>query len=256
MRKRSKILIDWDGTTAKGAGINLSPNPPPEDLKEILGSVSKHYYVCIITGQPLSVARQMPPLLGLPVDISPDHGSYIITPDGEEYCTIPELDLSHFRDLTPKIDHMIDKWGAKKDPRETRACINCFFDNEENFEYALEIWNQEKNGLTDLKTTWNRTDWSANFLPQSAGKINAILHYKEMCQNPLLIGAGDSSSDADILRHAQFPIACYDTSLGSTHPLLKQIIQERGVGHIATKPDGYGLMEGLLKAKELGIIDF
>lgn len=253
-------LLDYDGTCAPGGGSNPSPNRPPAELRSFLQAMNNHCKVSFITGQPISVAEQMAEAIGIQADISPDHGSFIITPDRKRICTIPHNDLRSFWELMPRIERMITKLGGVKDKRETKACINCFFPNQEAYAFALEIWNQEKNGLgAKIKTTWNKADFSANFLPKCVGKINAVNYYKERGKK-MLVGAGDSSSDVDVLRHVLFPIACHDKTLGKPNPLLVSTVEESikktGYGHIATQPDGYGLLEGLLKAKEMGVICF
>lgn len=93
-------------------------------------------------------------------------------------------------------------------------------------------------------------DVRLNAIPQKTNK-GSITNYIDA---PMVIAAGDSSSDIAMLEKAIFPIATHET--GEVNPKLVELINKKGQGYIA-KPDelaGLGLYQGLLAAKRAGII--
>ncbi len=93
-------------------------------------------------------------------------------------------------------------------------------------------------------------DVRLNVIPKKVDKA-AIVKYID---SPMTIAAGDSSSDFSMLKNSIFPIVTHES--GTPNPTLVELIEKKGQGYIA-KPDeiaGIGLYQGILAAKEAGVI--
>lgn len=252
-------LVDIDGTLTDPHGDADVPNPIPEEAAESLRELEEDGdYIVLATGAPRCLAGAVGRAIGLRrAWVAADYGTFIVTPEGEEICTLDVAQIDALTRLRDWLEGLMPALSARGDKREVVGQINLFWPGVEAFSAASEVWDAQLavhpmiaqlfHGHSPvLRRQKNDSDNSWNLLPASAGKEN-ITKWVHQRDGHVRIAAGDTKSDRPLLAAAEWGVVTRHALHHPADPHLVEVVRRNGRGHVAAphRPHGWGLADGI-----------
>lgn len=259
---KSYLLFDLDGT-CRPLPMGGTPGAPPPKLGGMLKAVRQGgYLLAAATGSSVRSVRRLESSLKLRFDdAAASYGTRHIRRGGytpSERILIPPEEHRALGELTPELDRIRSMYGGHLD--DHLCCYTMFFPpNSIAWKQASgEVQVVLAQAGHQLLTLRSNEDGGVCVMPRSASKELLVDYLSHGLGRKILVGAGDTASDASILEAAEFPIVTRSALGAPVDETLAEIIQRRGVGYVAPEgiPHGFGLMRGLMAARELGVINF
>lgn len=263
VRKKEGVVVDLfdlDGTVRPPPLKGEEPKPPPRELGTILRSMRKNgRLLSAASGMGMDGARVVEQQMRFRFDaVAVSYTCRLVWRGGR---TPSELFLA------PKDEHsalkfhavaVLDQIAGRHDAHvdDKVGCYTMFLTPGSEAFFAardeVEHMVAQHGGL--LRFLAN-PDGGITVLPRSGGK-HLIVEYLLRQEYEIGVAAGDTGSDEPLIRSAAFPIVTRTDANTPVNERLVQIVQERGVGFIAERPNADGLMDGLHAAKMAGFLNF
>lgn len=253
-------LFDLDGTVRPPPLKGESPIAPPRELGTIFRGLRKSgRQLGAASGVSMEGARTVERQMRFRFDlVAVSYTCRVAFRGGRtpsELFLAPREEHAAFRfGACPELNRVADHFRAQVDDRT--ACFTMFLtpDSPEFYEAGRMVDAIIKPHGKMLKALKN-PDGGITVLPASGGK-HLIVEYLIGDGNNIGVAAGDTGSDAPLIRAAKFPIVTRTDEHTPVKAELAAIVRERGVGFIAERPHAWGLLDGLLAARDQGFLTF
>lgn len=250
-------VFDIDGTI-RPLSAGKTPVPPPRPLKNMLHQLEgRGIKIAAATGASLHSARaterQMQYRFHL---LAPSYCTRVLrrgNPNGpSEIRLVPKHERDAVLRVTPFLEDIRNRHKGLLDDRG--ACYTKFLPCLHSFESAWREVQRITSQASGIRFMANSCDFGVTVVPASASK-QLFVDYLLGHRYRILIAAGDTESDAPLLKAAAYPIVTITHEGAAANACLAGIAKKKN-GYIASRPHGLGLIDGLLAARDAGVVQF
>lgn len=252
------MMADLDGCVRPPCA-GKTPKRPPRELHGIFHAMKRAgYTIAAATGGTYRAARETENHLSMRFDyLSPSFCTKMLRRGNShgptQFHLVPKEERDAVTALHPRLDEICKRHRGIPDDR-SEGCYTMFPPCERTFDVAVSEVSQIIADTTGVRFMAHRYDRGVVAVADSAGKQLAVKWLRDL-DHEIIIAAGDTASDIPLLEAAAFPIVTITQKGSSPHPGLVTIAKRKG-GYIATRPYGFGLIDGLRAAREAGKISF
>jgi hypothetical protein len=238
------LSLDIDGAMVPNTFVN-GIKKPISKLIDLIQLISKAGYIIVLnTGQNYKIANQFREFLKIDDCCLMVEMGNIFHKNYLGHTVLYGEDLKKFIKRKEELSIQMEKYG--RIIPDTQIMLT----SEHNQLEELQQVSRKISSCEIAEVYPVEIDKRLNVLPQRTHKGLIT----EIIPGPLLIAAGDSSSDAPMLEKAAFPIITHET--GQADNTLTQIVKRKSKGYIATSEQiaGEGMFAGLVRAIQEKII--
>ncbi len=257
---KSFLMFDVDGVIRPlpmGGRVAV----PPHGVAKMLRSIQQRgrHLLAANSGSSLEALRLTECALGFRFDdVAASHGTRHVRRGGytpSERVLVPPDQHRFLGEITPELDRIREATGGKL--YDYWTAYTMFFEpNSTAFNEAAEMVAELVSRSGGLLKSKAYVDGGVCVMPAAASKALLVDYLCGGLGRKILVGAGDTASDAPMLEAAEFPIVTRTWAGAPLDPVLVEIVRRKGQGYLARKDEahGFGLMRGLAAAQNRGII--